>query len=172
MKTCKLHFDVTYDPSKTNATKLAELFDFMIGQSLCGNVLDDQGETNVGTVTAEESNPLILTDDDASELYYSFNRRGYSLTRVKVAEFLRQVQMRKGARVFGWYAEITIKADDENNAIEFWQSLDEQFPAIAKELRDNDQASIDAETWNAIQSLKGFSDGPEFARNALVVVES
>lgn len=115
---------------------------------------------------------LTLTEDDFSELYYSFNRRGYSATRVKVAEFLRQVQIRKGAIPFGWYAEITVKPDDENNAVEFWEALAEQFPAIAKELRDNNQASIDAETWNAIQSLKGFRDGPDYARNALIVVGS
>lgn len=39
---------------------------------------------------------LELTDEDATELYYAFRNRGYSPTLVKVAEFLKANDKRKG----------------------------------------------------------------------------
>lgn len=63
--------------------------------------------------------------------------------------------------------QITIKADDENNAELFWANLDEQMPEIADQLR-NGEVKVDAETWAKIQAIEGFAGGPNYAPNALV----
>lgn len=39
---------------------------------------------------------IELTDEDATELYYAFRNRGYSPTLVKVAEFLKANDKRRG----------------------------------------------------------------------------
>lgn len=64
---------------------------------------------------------------------------------------------------------ITIKADMENNADTFWAAFDEAYPEVADAIRKNDFATVDQATWDAIQNLEGFSDGPAYARNALLV---
>lgn len=48
---------------------------------------------------------LELTDEDATELFYAFRNRGHSSTRVKVAEFLKQSDLRNGreSRDCDWY---------------------------------------------------------------------
>ena len=63
--------------------------------------------------------------------------------------------------------QITIKADDENNAEMFWANLDEQMPEIADQLR-NGEVEVDAETWAKIQAVEGFAGGPSYAPNAVV----
>lgn len=67
--------------------------------------------------------------------------------------------------------QIIIQADQENNAEEFWAELDTAFPKVAQQLRESGQVTVDQATWDAIQNLSGFSDGPSYARNALLVVE-
>ena len=62
--------------------------------------------------------------------------------------------------------QITIKADDENNADLFWANLDEQMPEISEQLR-NGETQVDSETWAKIQAIEGFADGPSYAPNAL-----
>jgi hypothetical protein len=64
-------------------------------------------------------------------------------------------------------AQITIKADDENNAELFWVNLDEQMPEIADQLRSG-ETQVDAETWAKIQAVEGFSGGPSCAPTSLV----
>jgi hypothetical protein len=64
-------------------------------------------------------------------------------------------------------AQITIKADDENNAEAFWAEFSEAYPEIADQVRTG-EATIDATTWEAIQGLEGFSGGPSYAPTALV----
>jgi hypothetical protein len=66
--------------------------------------------------------------------------------------------------------EITIRADDENNAEAFWAKFTESYPGVAEQVRES-EAVVDLPTWKAIQQLEGFSDGPEYAKDALVVVE-
>ena len=66
-------------------------------------------------------------------------------------------------------SKITIKADNENNAELFWANLDEQFPGVAANLRRG-ETQVDSETWAEIQKLKGFSDGPSYASDALFEV--
>jgi methylphosphotriester-DNA--protein-cysteine methyltransferase len=66
--------------------------------------------------------------------------------------------------------QVTIKADFENNAETFWAAFDEAYPEIANQVREGG-ATVDSATWRAIQSLEGFSDGPSYARDALMVVE-
>jgi hypothetical protein len=63
--------------------------------------------------------------------------------------------------------KITIKADDENNAETFWNAFDESYPEIANQVR-NGEATVDAETWEKIKNLEGFSDGPSYAQDALL----
>ena len=65
--------------------------------------------------------------------------------------------------------QVTVRADDENNASEFWSELDLAFPEIAKTLR-KDQVTIDVETWEKIRSLPGFFVGPSHAPTALIEV--
>jgi hypothetical protein len=64
-------------------------------------------------------------------------------------------------------AQITIKADDENNAELFWVNLGEQMPEIADQLRSG-ETRVDTETWAKIQAVEGFSGGPSYAPTALV----
>ena len=66
--------------------------------------------------------------------------------------------------------QVTVRADDENNANEFWGEFDEQFPEIAKQVRKG-ITTVSVKTWEAIQQLAGFSDGPSHARDALLVIE-
>ena len=63
--------------------------------------------------------------------------------------------------------KITIKVDDENNAEGFWATLSELMPQIAAQLR-NGEAKVDAETWEKIQAIEGFSGGPSYAPTALI----
>ena len=63
--------------------------------------------------------------------------------------------------------KVTIKADFENNAETFWAAFAKAFPAVANQVRGG-KATIDGATWEAIQALEGFSDGPSYAPNALV----
>ena len=62
---------------------------------------------------------------------------------------------------------IKIHIDEENNAEQFWGNLDESHPEIADNLRRDGNAIIAAETWEAIQNLDGFADGPDHAQTAL-----
>jgi hypothetical protein len=66
-------------------------------------------------------------------------------------------------------AQVTIQADDENNAEVFWAAFDAAYPELAQQVR-NGGATVDAATWQAIQELDGFSDGPDYAPTALVEV--
>ena len=61
----------------------------------------------------------------------------------------------------------TITADVENFAELFWSNLDEQMPELADELRRGSVA-VDAETWEAVQAIEGFADGPAHAPTALI----
>ncbi len=64
-----------------------------------------------------------------------------------------------------------IKDDGENNAEEFWGELSDAYPRIAKALRRDGRALVYASDWEQIQQLRGFSDGPSYAANALLVCE-
>ena len=64
---------------------------------------------------------------------------------------------------------IIITADEENNAETFWSEFDSAYPEIADQVREG-AATIDNATWDAIQKLAGFADGPEYARTPFVVV--
>jgi hypothetical protein len=66
---------------------------------------------------------------------------------------------------------IHFRADMENNADAFWTALDEAFPAIADALRDQDEARLTPDEWAAVQALPGFADGPEHAKEALMVLD-
>jgi hypothetical protein len=66
--------------------------------------------------------------------------------------------------------QITIKADDENNADLFWVNLDKAMPEIADQLRSG-EVEVNAETWEEIQKIEGFADGPSYAPQALFEVE-
>lgn len=65
---------------------------------------------------------------------------------------------------------VRIMPDPENNADFFWSNLDETFPEIASELRQEGYATVSEATWDAIQRLVGFANGPHYAKNALLVV--
>ncbi len=66
---------------------------------------------------------------------------------------------------------ITITADDENNGDVFFCELREKFPSIAATLCTSGTCDVTREEWSAIQKLEGFSDGPDYAKSALVVVQ-
>ena len=67
---------------------------------------------------------------------------------------------------------VTVEADMENNAEAFWAALGEQFPSVASELRSNGTARVSEQDWLAIQNLEGFSNGPDYARDALIINET
>ena len=64
---------------------------------------------------------------------------------------------------------VTIQIDMENTAETFWGEMEAAFPSLCESLRQNDQATVSPETWEAIQKLEGFADGPAYARTALLV---
>ncbi len=61
----------------------------------------------------------------------------------------------------------TITADVENFAELFWSNLDEQMPELADKLRRGSVA-VDSKTWEAVQAMEGFADGPAYAPTALI----
>ena len=69
-------------------------------------------------------------------------------------------------------AQFKIKADDENNAEKFWSIFSDSHVYLADQIRVSGEAFVTAEDWREIQEIEGFSDGPEHARNALLVVPS
>lgn len=68
-------------------------------------------------------------------------------------------------------ASVTIRPDPEYNADAFWIALWDQYPTIARKLSDDDIATITDLQWIGIQKLEGFRNGPEHAREALIIVE-
>jgi len=66
---------------------------------------------------------------------------------------------------------IEITADSENNAEEFWFEFDYLFPVVSETIRSNGFAIVSPVEWDAIKSIKGFSEGPEYAKDALIEQE-
>ena len=62
---------------------------------------------------------------------------------------------------------VTIEVDYENNAKVFLPVFKKQFPEIDSQL-DRGKAQVDRATWNEIQKIKGFRDGPAYAPTALI----
>lgn len=65
---------------------------------------------------------------------------------------------------------VTITADHENNAEIFWNNFQDAFQDLAHLLGAGNTVTISREKWVKIQAIPGFSDGPEFARGALIEV--
>jgi hypothetical protein len=63
---------------------------------------------------------------------------------------------------------VKIYADHENNGETFWPVFDKQFVDAAKAIRSDGFAIVTMEQWEEIQSIDGFSDGAEFAKDALL----
>jgi len=61
-----------------------------------------------------------------------------------------------------------IKVDDENNSALFWDSLRETYPVIANCLEQDQAAVVTEEVYELLAELPGFSDGPKYARHALI----
>lgn len=66
---------------------------------------------------------------------------------------------------------VRVSVDHENNADEFWSAMQDRFPEISRRFMLDDETEIDRGTWDEIQRLPGFADGPSFAKYALFVVE-
>ena len=64
--------------------------------------------------------------------------------------------------------EIRIQADMEYNAESFWEIFHERFINICEQIRNNGSSTVTSEEWEAIKQLKGFGDGPSYARFALI----
>jgi hypothetical protein len=78
---------------------------------------------------------------------------------------------------------ITVKVDSENNAEAWWDAMRESLPALERndpevagllsvlerhgEVEISDPATIERFD-SFVHSLPGFSDGPEYAREALI----
>lgn len=63
---------------------------------------------------------------------------------------------------------VAIQVDQENNAEQFWEELREYHENLADALGRDDCAIVKKEIWEAIKALPGFSDGPDYARDALL----
>jgi hypothetical protein len=68
--------------------------------------------------------------------------------------------------------KVKIMADMECNADQFWDNFREQFPVLAIEFDYANVVTVDRETWSKIQMAPGFCEGPEYAREALIEVQS
>lgn len=66
--------------------------------------------------------------------------------------------------------QVTIAADMEFNADEFWTEFNERFPNVAAALALHDEATVDIDVWRRIQDLDGFDAGPAHARCALFAI--
>jgi hypothetical protein len=64
---------------------------------------------------------------------------------------------------------ITVKVDYENPAERWWAALQEREPGIAARLSDGEE-QVTAEELDRLQALPGWSDGPAYARTALIVL--
>ena len=65
-------------------------------------------------------------------------------------------------------SSVLVRADEDNNAEEFWGELDAAFHDVAEQLRESGVARVTAADWEAIRKLPGFSDGPDYAPDALI----
>jgi hypothetical protein len=63
---------------------------------------------------------------------------------------------------------VKIYADHENNGETFWPVFDNQFVDAAKAIRSDGFAIVTMKQWEEIQGIDGFSDGAEFAKDALL----
>jgi hypothetical protein len=66
---------------------------------------------------------------------------------------------------------VIVKPDEEFNAETFWAALDNQFPNVARELRENGIVEISSELWGQLRGLEGFAGGPAHAPHALLTVD-
>jgi hypothetical protein len=66
---------------------------------------------------------------------------------------------------------VTVRADYENNAELFWDTIREKHPAIAEKLQADADVFLTDEEWETVQAVEGFEDGPNYARTALLQVE-
>jgi hypothetical protein len=63
---------------------------------------------------------------------------------------------------------VRIYADQENNAERFWDNFDKLFPVAACHIRRDGYALVTDEQWSDIKKIRGFAEGPEYAKDALV----
>jgi hypothetical protein len=61
-----------------------------------------------------------------------------------------------------------IRVDDENNAERWWDALREARPDIATSLERNGCAVVSDSVLHSLESLPGWSDGPEYAKTPLI----
>jgi sulfur relay (sulfurtransferase) DsrC/TusE family protein len=66
---------------------------------------------------------------------------------------------------------VTVRADYENNAELFWDTVREKHPAIAKKLKADTDVVLTEEEWEIVQAVEGFEDGPSYAPTALIEVQ-
>lgn len=66
--------------------------------------------------------------------------------------------------------KLNVRVDHECNAEEFWAALRERHPELAKDLERQNTVTVPRSTWEEIQTLPGFADGPAYARTALIEV--
>jgi hypothetical protein len=63
---------------------------------------------------------------------------------------------------------IAVKADDENNADQWWDVVHATYPAFGRAMMADNGAVIAAHLWDTLAALPGFEDGPEHAPCALI----
>jgi hypothetical protein len=66
---------------------------------------------------------------------------------------------------------LNVIAESEYSAEDFWPALNEAFPSIAKELRNEGASTITQDQWTAIRKLPGFYSGMPHAPEALIVTD-
>jgi hypothetical protein len=67
---------------------------------------------------------------------------------------------------------VIVRADYENNAELFWDTIREKHPAIAEKLQADTDIVLTNEEWETVQSVEGFEGGPSYAPTALVEVQT
>ena len=65
---------------------------------------------------------------------------------------------------------VTVMADMEYNADEWWAALREEYPLLAAELLRTGRVSLSLDTFKALCKLPGYSEGPDHARTALLLL--
>ena len=65
---------------------------------------------------------------------------------------------------------VRITDDCEFNAEKFWDNFRSQFPVEASWIMFGASCEMDIATWEEVQKIDGFGDGPSHAPHALIVV--
>lgn len=146
-----------------NATQIK----FQYKARLWAAALDEMGNLSVVSTDGEGQNHAVGAFHKASRMLSVYNECRPDGSRT----FLHSGTFVSGKVV----PAICVAVDDENNAEEFWDNFRESMPVWAKVLSNTEageSVQVPVSVWEEIQKIEGFSDGPDYARTAIMIAET